>query len=47
MAIVKEDEESRNNNKYLFQNHLQNLSPIPKTHKIPGNASTSIVDTPQ
>ena len=34
---------SRNNNKHLFRNHLQHLS-IPKTHKIPENMSTSIVD---
>ena len=34
---------SRNNNKHLFRNHLQHLS-IPKTHKIPENISTSIVD---
>ena len=43
-AIVNEDKKSCNNNKYLFQNHLQNLSPIPKTHKVPDNISTSIVD---
>ena len=34
---------SRNNNKHLFRKHLQHLS-IPKTHKIPENISTSIVD---
>ena len=34
---------SCNNNKHLFRNHLQHLS-IPKTHKIPENISTSIVD---
>ena len=43
-AVVNKDEKSRKNNKHLFQNHLQNLSPIPKTHKIPDNISTSIVD---
>ena len=31
---------SRNNNKHLFRKHLS----IPKTHKIPENISTSIVD---
>ena len=43
-AIVNKDEKSRNSNKRLFENHLQNLSPIPKTHKIQDNISTSIVD---
>ena len=43
-AIVNEDEKNRNNSKHLFRNHLQNLSPIPKTHKVPDNISTSIVD---
>ena len=43
-AIVNEDEKSRNNNKHLFRNHLQNLSPIPETHNVPDNISTSIVD---
>ena len=38
-VIVNGDEKSRNNNKHLFRNHLQNLSPIPKTHKVPGNIS--------
>ena len=31
-AIFNEDEKSSNNNKHLLRNHLQNLSPIPKTH---------------
>ena len=44
-AIVNEDEHRHNNNKHLFWNHLQNLSPIPKTHKVPpDNISTSIAD---
>ena len=43
-AIVSEDEKSRNNNKHLFRNYLQNLSPIPKTQKVPDNISTLIVD---
>ena len=43
-AIVNEDEMSHINNKHLFRNHLQNLSPIPKTHKVPDNTSTSRVD---
>ena len=43
-ATVNEDKKSCNNNKHLFRNHLQNLSPIPKTHKVPDNISTSIVD---
>ena len=44
-VIVNEDEKSRNNNKHLFRNHLQNLSPISRTHNVPNNMSTSIVDT--
>ena len=43
-AIVNEDEKSHNNNKRLFRNHLQNLYPIPKLHKVPDNISASIVD---
>ena len=35
--IVNEDKKSCNNNKNLSQNQLQNLSPIPKTHKVPDN----------
>ena len=42
--IVNEEEKSRNSNKHLFRNHLQNCSPVPKTHKTPGNIMTSIVD---
>ena len=42
-VIINKDEKNRNNNKHLFQNHLQNLSSIPKTHKAPDNISTSIV----
>ena len=43
-AIVNEDEKSHNNNKHVFRNHLQNLFPIPKRHKVLDNISTSIVD---
>ena len=43
-VTVNGDEKSRNNNKHLFRNHLQNLSPIPKTHNVPRNISISIVD---
>ena len=42
-VIINKDEKNRNNNKHLFQNHLQNLSSIPKIHKAPDNISTSIV----
>ena len=35
--IVNENKKSCNNNKNLSQNQLQNLSPIPKTHKVPDN----------
>ena len=42
--IVNEEEKSRNSNKHLFRNHLQNWSPVPKTHKTPENITTSIVD---
>ena len=43
-AIVNEDENCCNINKHLFRNHLQNLSSIPKTDKVPDNISTSIVN---
>ena len=43
-VIVNENEESRNSNKHLFRNHLQNWSPVPKTQRAPENISTSIVD---
>ena len=43
-AIVNEDEKSRNNNRHQFRNQLQNLTPIPKIHNVPGNISTSVVD---
>ena len=43
-AMVNEGEKNRNNNKHLFRNHLQSLSAIRKTHKVPDNISTSIVD---
>ena len=42
-AIVNKDQKSRNNNKNLFGNYLQNLSSVTKTEKVPGNASTLIV----
>ena len=35
--IVNENKKSCNNNKNLSQNQLQNLSPIPKIHKVPDN----------
>ena len=37
-AIVNEDEKSHNNNKHLLRNHLQNLSSISRTHKVPDNS---------
>ena len=43
LAIVNKDQMSCNNKKHLFWNHLQNLSPLPKRHKVPDNTSTSIV----
>ena len=46
-AIVNKYEKSHANNKHLFQNHLQNLSPIPKTHKVTNNIFILIVDVMQ
>ena len=43
-AVVNLVEKSGNNNKYLFGNHLQNLSCIPKPHKVRDNIFASIVD---
>ena len=37
-AIVNEDEKSHNNNKHLFRNHLQNLPPISRIHKVRDNS---------
>ena len=43
-TIVNDDEKCCSNNKHLLGSHSQNLSPIFKTHKVPDNISTSIVD---
>ena len=37
-------EKHYSNNTYVFQNHLQNWSPIPKIQMVLDNISTSIVD---
>ena len=42
-AIVNKDQKNCNNEKHQFRNYLQNLSPVPKTYKVPDNISTSIV----
>ena len=42
-GIANKDQKSCNNKKLLFRNHLQNLSAVPKTCKIPDNMSTSVV----
>ena len=39
-SIVNENEKSSEYNKYLYQNHLQNLSPTPKAHKGPDISPT-------
>ena len=43
-TIVNEDEKSRNNNKHLFRNYLENLSPNPKIPKVPDYIFTSVID---
>ena len=43
LGIANKDQKSCNKEKHLFQNHLQNLSAVPKTRKIPDNISTSVV----
>ena len=43
LAIVNKDQKNCNNEKHLFRNYLQNLSPVPKAYKVPDNISTSIV----
>ena len=42
-AIVNENEKSRESNKYLLRNYLQNICPVPKKYTLP-DTSASIVD---
>ena len=42
-SIVNENEKSRESNKYLLWNYLQNICPVPKKYSLP-DASASIVD---
>ena len=43
-SIINEDEKSRANRKHVFRNNLQDISPVPRTCKIPNNISTTIID---
>ena len=43
-SIVNEYEKSRGNNKSIFRNYLQSVSPAPKVQKPPDNISSLIVD---